>query len=157
MTTLTYPSDDFPGPSTVRLQIPEDWHAVHVPGTALAAAREDRPGTFTPNVVVRMTTRPADSDVAEALAELREYARSKPEGVVSEPFTAELSGVRFLGCDVSWVDGEAGTLVQAHLFGHVPRGELVELVQLTGSVGGAQAQEDYGAVKDVLQSLWIGD
>lgn len=155
MTTLTYPSSEFPGPSTVHLDVPEGWHGVPAPGAALAAAAEDRVDRFTPNVIVRMTSRPATTPLTEPLDELRAYAAQKPKGTVSEPFKTELSGVQFVGCDVSWVDDRAGTVVQAHLFGLVPRGEVAELVQLTGSVGGADATDDYPVVKDVMKSLRI--
>ena len=38
MSTLAYPSPDFPGPPSVALEVGDDWEPVHAPGTTLAPA-----------------------------------------------------------------------------------------------------------------------
>ena len=121
----------------------------------MAARRGTEDGTFVPNVVVRMERRPADFEVTDALTELTAFAAGRPQATTSEPFTTELDGRRFVGCDVSWVDDQVGTVLQAHLFGGVPSGLFVQLVQVTGSVGGAQAREDYATVKAIMKSLTV--
>ena len=156
MTRLAFPSEEFPAQPAITLQIPDDWLPVHSPGAVLAARCGAEQGAFVPNVVVRIERRPAGFEVADALAELRQLAAARREGTISEPFKAELDGRLFVGCDLSWVDDQAGTVLQAHLFGGVPSGPFVQLVQVTGSVGGAQAREDYPTIKAVMKSLTVG-
>lgn len=42
MSTLAYPSRDFPGPPSVAVDVPEGWIPVHAQGTALAAKLPER-------------------------------------------------------------------------------------------------------------------
>jgi len=156
MTKLAFPSEDFPAQPAVTMQIPDDWLPQHSPGSVMAARRGAEEGSFVPNVVVRIERRPADFEVVGALAELRAFAASRPQGTISEPFRAEIDGRQFVGCDVSWVDDKAGTVLQAHLFSGVPSGPFLQLVQVTGSVGGAQAVTDYPAIKAIMKSLTVG-
>jgi len=121
----------------------------------MAARRVAQEGTFVPNVVVRIERRPVDFEVTDALTELKAFAAERPQGTTSEPFKAELDGLRFVGCDLSWVDDQVGTVLQAHLFGGVPSGPFLQLVQVTGSVGGAQAREDYPTIKTIMKSLTV--
>ena len=155
MARLAFPSADFPAQPALTLQIPDDWAPVHAPGAVIAARRAASEGAFAPNVVVRLERRPAGFELGDAIAELRVFAADHPQGTTSEPFTTELDGRVFLGCDVSWVDDQVGTVLQAHLFGGVPSGPYLQLVQVTGSVGGAQAREDYPIIKAILKSLTI--
>src|SRR3954467_12864859 len=104
MTTLTYPSPLFPGPPSVAIDIPEDWEAVNAPRTTLAA-RLPREGAFAPNVVVSIEECPPAYELEASFAQLREMATSRG-GAVSEPFSAELAGHTFVGCDASWPDAD---------------------------------------------------
>ena len=155
MTNLAFPSEEFPAPPAVTLQIPDDWMPVHSPGAVMAARSAAEKGTFVPNVVVRIEPRPADFEVTDALNELKEYAAQHPRGTTSEPFKVELDGTLFVGCDLSWVDDQVGTVLQAHLFGGVPSGSFLQLVQVTGSVGGPRAREEYPIIKTIMRSLTV--
>jgi hypothetical protein len=155
MTHLAFPSEYFPAQPAITLQIPEDWEPVHATDAVMAARRAADDGTFIPNVVVRVERRPAGFATSDALAELKAFVAERPHGTTSEPFTTELDGQPFLGCDLSWVDDQVGTVLQAHLFGGVPSGPFFQLVQVTGSVGGAGTQEDYPAVKAIMNSLTV--
>ena len=155
MTDLAFPSEEFPAQPAITLHIPDDWTPVHSPGAVMAARRAAENGTFAPNVVVRIERRPADFEITDALTELKQFADERPEGTISEPFKAELDGQTFVGCDLSWVDDQVGTVLQAHLFGGVPSGPYLQLVQVTGSVGGVKAREDYPTVKTIMKSLMV--
>lgn len=157
MKNLAFPSEEFPAQPAITMQIPDGWEPVHAPGAVMAARRAGEEGTFAPNVVVRMERRPSDFEVADALTELKKLAAGRPAGTTSAPFKAELDGQLFVGCDLSWVDDVAGTVLQAHLFGGVPSGPFLQLVQVTGSVGGAQAREDYPTMKTIMKSLTVAE
>lgn len=156
MTKLAFPSEEFPAWPAIALQVPDGWLPVHRQGAVVAARRARDTGTFVPNVVVRIEIRPADFELADALAELRQYAAQRPHGAISEPVETQVDGRQLVGCDLSWVDEQAGTVLQGHLFAAVAAGRFTQLVQVTGSVGGAQAQADYPAVKAIMESLTIG-
>ena len=155
MTNLAFPSEEFTAQPAITLQIPEDWESVHAPGAVIAARRAADDGSFVPNVVVRIERRPADFEITDALAELRAFAAERPQGTTSEPFNAELDGHAFVGCDLSWVDDRVGTVLQAHLLGGIPSGPFVQLVQVTGSVGGARASADHPTVRTIMKSLTV--
>ena len=155
MTNLAFPSEEFPAQPAITLRVPEDWKPVHAPGAVMAARRAGEDGAFVPNVVVRIERRPVDFEISEALAELRQFVAQRPKGTSSEPFKAELDGRLFVGCDLSWVDDVVGTVLQAHLFGGVPSGLFLQLIQVTGSVAGAQAAEDYPIVKTIMKILRV--
>jgi hypothetical protein len=155
MTTLTYPSAQFPGPPSISVDIPEGWAAVRVPGTLLAARRSDTGGTFAPNVVVRGFTRSGDFTIGRALAELRSYVEDRADGQMDAPFALEIEKIPFVGVNVSWTDERVGDVVQAHLFAGARRGQVVDLIQVTGSVGGEQAGSEYVSLQRLMQTVRV--
>lgn len=155
MTHLAFPSEEFPAQPAVTLQIPQDWEPVHAAGAVMAARSAVVEGTFVPNVVVRIERRPVGFDIADAVSELRKYAAQRPSGTMSEPYSTQIGGRVFVGCDLAWVDDQVGTVLQAHVFCGVPSGLFLQLVQVTGSVGGAQAREDYPTVKTIIAGLTV--
>jgi hypothetical protein len=161
MTKLAFPSKEFPGQPEISLQIPHDWEPIHPAGAVMGARQtSDEGGAFVPNVVVRVDPRPADFELADALTGLRRFVAERPEGTSSEPVKVELNGRMLLGCDLAWVDDRIGTVLQAHLFESLliegpASGPFVQLVQITGSVGGARAQQDYPTIKAIMHSLTV--
>src|SRR4051794_30599870 len=156
MTTLHYPSDRFPGAPSAALEVPDGWEPVQVPGTALAARVADRgQQEFLANVVLRFERRGGDYTLADAMTEVEQYAQAKPKGEAGDPFSAAFGGHEYAGRNVSWVDPAAGTVVQAHLFTLLPAGDLQDLVQITGSVGGTSATEDYPVIQQVIQQVTV--
>jgi hypothetical protein len=155
MTTLTYPSAQFPGPPSVSVDVPEGWAPVRVPGTLLAARRADTAGRFAPNLVVRGFTRSGDFTIGRALGELRSYVEDRAQGQMDPPFALELDGVPFVGVNVSWTDERVGDVVQAHLFAGARRGQVVDLIQVTGSVGGEQVGAEYDTLQQLMQTVRV--
>lgn len=155
MPQLSYPSETFPGPPGVSLDIPEAWAPVRVGGTLMACRKIESDHGFAPNVVIRGFQRTADFTIRAALAELRAFVDGRTEGRVDEPFDLELDGVPFLGVNVSWQDEEIGTVVQIHLFAGSRRGRVVDIIQATGSVGGSDMESSYREVQKILQSVRV--
>jgi hypothetical protein len=156
MSTLTYPSDRFPAPPSVALDVPDDWEPVSVPGVALAARQSGEHEQFTANVIVRLGTRPAMDQPADALMELAGSMQGRADATVGEPETVEVGGVPFVRCEVSWTDGRGVAIRQMHLFTGLPREDGVQdFVHLTGSVGGPDADSDAAVVQKVLDSVRV--
>ena len=84
MTTLSYPSERFPAPPSVSLDIPESWEPLSVPSVVLAARQREQNADFTPNVIVRMGTRPGLDQPADALMELAGSMQGREDAVVGE-------------------------------------------------------------------------
>ncbi|MEW1952192.1 hypothetical protein [Terrabacter sp. NPDC080008] len=154
MTTLAYPSADFPGQPAVSLDVPQGWEPVHAPGATMAA-RLPREGSFAPNVVVTVEQCGPVYRVEDSLEQVAVLAATRG-GSVSEPYAAELAGARFVGCDATWPDGDVDTVLQANLFHHVASGETSgHVVQLTGAVGGSDAEADYELIRQVLTTVRV--
>lgn len=156
MSTLVYPSPDFPGLPSVTFDVPDGWEPVHVPGTTMAA-KQPRPGAFAPNVVVSIEQCGPDFTVDASLSQIGDMAQSRG-GEVSDPYAAQLAGVEYVGCDATWPDPDVDTILQANLFTIVrPErdGAASFVVQLTGAVGGATAEEDYDPIRSVISSVRV--
>lgn len=155
MPQLTYPSETFPGPPSVTIDVPDTWAPVRVGGTLVSCRRIASDHGFAPNVVIRGFQRSSDFTMRNALAELRGFVADQQAGNVDEPFELELGEVPFLGVNVSWTDPEIGTVVQIHLFAGSRRGRILDLVQATGSVGGDDAQSSYAEVQQILRTVRV--
>lgn len=155
MALLKYPSEQFPGPPTISVDIPEEWSPVRVPGTLLAARRRVASEKFAPNIVVRGFTRSGEFTIGRALQELRAFVDGMSEGEMDAPFEVELDQVPFVGVNVSWTDDKVGDVVQAHLFAGARRGQVVDLIQVTGSVGGPDVGTEYERVQAVMQTVRV--
>ena len=156
MSTLAYPSADFPGQPSVSLEVPEGWEPAHAPGTTMAA-RLPREGDFAPNVVISIEQCGPAFRVEDSLEQIRTMATSRG-GAVSEPYAAELGDAHFVGCDATWPDPDVETVLQANLFHVVSSGRpgtAAHLVQLTGGVGGPGAETDYELIRQVLTTVRV--
>ena len=156
MTTLSFPSDRFPAPPSVALDVPDTWEPVSVPAVVLAARQREVNADFTPNVIVRVGTRPEHDSVADALMELRGTVEARPQAAVSQPRPVTIGGLEFQRVDVSWVDPQFGTIHQLHAFAGLPREDtLQDFVHITGSAGGAGGEADLAVVEQVVQSARV--
>jgi hypothetical protein len=90
MSTLSFPSDRFPAPPAVSIDVPDTWEPVSAPAVALAAKQTEVNADFTPNVIVRLGTRPEDDQPADALMELRGSVDSRPQAEVGEVHTVQI-------------------------------------------------------------------
>lgn len=158
MPSLKYPSEQFPGPLSVTLEVPETWQPVPVPGVALAVRQSPENEDFTPNVVVRQGTRPGMDQVQDAMGELQATLEGRPGAVVSDPVPVELGGLSMTRVEVGFVDPHELRIEQIHVFGGRQRPDgLQDFVQVTGSVGGAGVTSDREVVEKVIASLQVGD
>jgi hypothetical protein len=155
MTTLSYPSDRFPAPPSVSLDVPDDWDPVSVPAVALAA-KQGGEHVFTANVIVRIGTRPGLDQPTDALMELAGAVEGRLDAKIGEMQHVELGGLPFVRIDVSWTDPRGIAIRQHHLFTGMPREDgLQDFVHLTGSVGGPEADSDEAVVLKVLESVTV--
>jgi hypothetical protein len=156
MSTLTFPSDRFPAPPSVSLDVPDDWEPVSVPAVVLAARETGEHPEFTPNVIVRVGTRPGLDQPADALMELAGSLEGRQDAVIGRPEPVDIAGTAFHRCEVSWTDPRGIAIRQVHLFAGLPREDgLQDFVHLTGSVGGRAAETDEAGVHKILESVRV--
>ncbi|WP_106817641.1 hypothetical protein [Janibacter massiliensis] len=155
MTRVGYPSDLFPGPLGASLDLPDGWAPVPVASAAMACRKLDSAHSFAPNIIVRTSSRGIDHSLRTAIAELAAFVDTQPQGVVDPTFDVELGGQAWVGVTVSWADPEFGRIVQTHLFVAESRGGRVDLLQVTGSVGGSAAREEYAEIKAVMSTVEV--
>ncbi|MET4224129.1 LpqN/LpqT family lipoprotein [Oerskovia enterophila] len=154
-TVLSYPSADFPAPVRVSIDCPEDWAPLPEVALPLALAKVVAPGEFRPNVIVvvsrtrkQFTLENAVSEVVTKLTGLAGYAELGRE-------EREIAGHPGFRIEGAFTDAEGGTLVQAVRTTIVDRGPVVDLVQVTGSCSGAQAEQLLVEIRAIQESLRI--
>ena len=79
MSTILYPSEDFPAPVGVSLDCPEGWHPFPEAAQDLAVLKDVPDGQFRPNVIVSVRRMPKGTALQSAVAELRQRAAVLPE------------------------------------------------------------------------------
>lgn len=154
MTTVSYPSERYPAPPTVSIDIPDTWDTTSLPGVAIAASAVPPREDFTPNVIVRVGTRPVHDQPADVLMEVVGAMQDKADSVVGAAEQVEIDGVQWTRVAVQWTDPQGLRIHQTHQSAGLPRDEQVQdFIHLTGSTGGAGAETDTPAVNEVLQSV----
>lgn len=155
-TTVEYPSEIVPRPPRLTMDLPEDWQQVWAPETLIAVRKaDDGSGRFLPNVAVTHRVVPAPYDGDRAYADLQAFVAGKDEGEVRPLRTKTIDGQEWVGTDVAFVEPEAGTVAQIHLFLLRQRGEVVDLLQVVGSFGAAELEQDQAVIGQALESVRV--
>lgn len=155
-TTVEYPSEIVPRPPRLTMDLPQDWQQVWAPETLIAVRHvDDGTGRFLPNVAVTHRVVPAPFDADRAYADLEAFVGGKAEGEVRPLRTRTIDDQEWVGTDVAFVEPEVGTVAQIHLFLLRPRGEVVDLLQVVGSFGTAELDQDRAVVTRALESVRV--
>lgn len=141
MTTISFPSQTFPDYPGVSVDVPAGWSPLGVSGMLLAVARDSAEGEFRPNVVVSVSRFGAGYRLATAADAVAAKFASLEEAHEVGRDTTQINGVEWCHIESTFLDPRAGTLVQAAQVAIVDHGNVVDLVQVTGSVTGTQAHE----------------
>lgn len=154
MSQISSNSEQFPPPPVVTLDLPEGWVGVPMPD-AILSCRGPLVDGRAPIIAIRYATRPAGFGLGDALREVENAARKRPDGEVEEPFRAPVGDLELVGVNASWTDPAIGDVVQVHMFAGSRSNGLLRLLHITGTVGGESIEEDYEAVQGVLETLRI--
>lgn len=156
MTRIAYPSDVVPGPPDIALEMPDGWTQVWVPDTLIAIRQDAADGDhFLANVVVRFYQRLAPFGPDEIRAELSQYVNQRRDGELGPVKSQTVNGRELVGADLSFVDDAAGTVGQVHWFTAQQRNDVMDVVQVTGSFGGARTEQDYAIIDRIVDSIRI--
>jgi hypothetical protein len=147
---VSFPSTTFPAYPALSLSVPDDWEPLHLAGVPLAVGGPLKPGEFRPNVVTAITRFSAGYELTTAINAVSEkFAGLEQAHEIGRDQTT-INGREWFHIESSFIDPRAGTLVQAVHLTLVANGPVVDLVQVTGSVTGAQAHD---GVLDTIRAI----
>lgn len=155
MTTVRYPSEQFPAQPTLSLDLPAKWTPLEGAGIPLAATREVKAGEFRPNVVVLITRFAAQYTLTAAIAEVTAKLEASPGYEELGRADMDVSGYPGFRVEGAFSDARVGSLMQGVRIAWIDRGPVVDLVQITVSATGSQAEEIWGELRQIQDSLRI--
>lgn len=151
--TVAFPSPHFPAFPGVSLQVPDGWQPIIVPGVMIAVALPPVEGTFRQNLVVAISRFAAGYELQTAIdAVTTKFASLEGSEEIGRDLTT-LNGHEWFHIESTFLDPRAGTLVQAAQLAIVEQGGFVDLIQITGTVSAAQAQEFLPQLRDIQRSV----
>lgn len=147
--TYSYPSELFPVFPQVSLDVPDGWEPLVVPATVLAAGRVTEPGVFRPNVIVAISRFTEGYLLQTAIDAVVQKFAGLEGAVEIGRDVSTINGREWAHIESSFIDPRVGTLVQAAHLAIVAHGQVVDLIQVTGTVTGAQSQE--GLIEEIRE------
>jgi hypothetical protein len=155
MAAISFPSELFPGYPEISMDCPTGWQPMPDGRVTLAVIKDVPPGQFRPNVVVAcsrlhpgQTLEQAIDEVSKTMSELDEYAEIGREQRLISGFP----GFRLEG---SFSDPSVGILVQAVRLAAIHQGPVTDLLQVTGTCSGAQAEQMWGQIRQIQDSITV--
>ncbi len=154
MTTLRYPSDAFPAPSSVLLDVPNDWLPIAGTSALIAVGAPPPEGSYRPNVIVTWSRTAPGFDIDQALNDLVERYRTverDPEVIGTGEASVDGRSARL--CEASFVHELAGTLVQSNLLLAVEYANYADLLVSCGTCAANQIEDSFASVRAAVRSL----
>lgn len=152
--SISYPSADFPGPSRVTVQVPDDWETLTVPGVQLAVAQPRVEGRFRANVVVTVQRFGAEFTLGAAQAGLEQRKAALPELEELGTGEIEVEGRTWIASEYGYTQPGRSTVVQAARYAVVPRGDVAtDVIEIVGSCGAESAEEEIELVRSIQDSV----
>ncbi|MFC4628987.1 LpqN/LpqT family lipoprotein [Promicromonospora alba] len=153
MSTVTYPSETFPGFPEVTMDCPEGWVPLSVPEAQMAIIQNRPEGEFRPNVLVVIQRMPPtqtfDEVIQDALAKFEATPDYKEVGRVK----TTVSGLPAIRVEGAWTSEKTGTMAQALRLAIVEHDGVRDVVEVTGTCAGAQAKEIWTTVRAIQDSV----
>jgi hypothetical protein len=157
MSTVTYPSDTFPGFPEVVMDCPEGWVPRAVPEAQIAIIQERPEGEFRPNVLVviqRMRPEQSFEEVVQrALAKFEATPGYQEVGRIQ----TTISGRPAVRVEGAWTSETTGTMAQALRMAVVEHDGVRDFVEITGTCAGVQAKEVWSTVRAVQDSVELAE
>ncbi|WP_313664092.1 LpqN/LpqT family lipoprotein [Cellulosimicrobium cellulans] len=155
MAELRYPSDDFPAPVGVRLDVPDRWVPLPHVALPLALGREVEEGEFNPNVIVVVSRIRAEQTLDDAHAEVLRKLKPLPRLRQLDGGDVDVDGLPGRWVEASFKGGGGAVLVQSVRTVVVPRGPVADLVQTTGTCTLLQHPWAAAEIRAVQESLRV--
>ena len=154
--SIEYPSADFPAPPRVRVEVPEDWEPLTVPGVQLAVAQPRVDGRFRANVVVTVQRFGPEFTLEAARAGLEQRKASLPELEELGTGEIEIEGRTWIASEYGYTQPGRPTVVQAARYAVIDRGGVAaDVLEIVGSCGAESADEEIETVRAIQDSLQL--
>lgn len=153
MTTLSFPSNDFPQFPSVAIDVPDGWEPLAVANTVLAVGAPHEGNAFRPNICVSIDRHPGThtiDDAAAAAAAALEAAEGYVE--IGREFRDVLSAAGFR-IEGSFLMEGAGTLFQASHVAVIQHEGVYDLVHAVATCSASQAEQHVPLFRKALDSL----
>lgn len=152
--SIEYPSADFPGPPRVRVDVPEDWETLTVPGVQLAVAQPRVEGRFRANIVVTLQRFGPEFGLDAARSGLEQRKASLPELEELGTGEIEIEGRTWIASEYGYTQPGRPTVVQAARYAVLDRGGVAtDVLEIVGSCGAEGADEEIETVRAIQDSL----
>ena len=150
--TVSFPSDAAPAFPGITLTLPDDWKPLTVSGAVLAAGKTVEQGEFRPNVVVAISRFGGEYALQTAIEAVVRRVESI-EGVAElGRDELEVLGRPGFRIEFSYPDPRVGVLIQGVRIVVVEHAGGADLVQITATATGSQAQEQWGEIREIQAS-----
>jgi hypothetical protein len=157
MSTVTYPSETFPGFPAIVMDCPEGWAPHPVPQAQLAIIQERPQGQFRPNVVVVVQRMAPHQTVEAVIADAVTKFQSTPGYEEVGRMDTTFNGVPAVRIEGAWTTEQTGTIAQALRIAVVEHDGVRDLVEVTGTCAGPQAAEIWPQVREIQDSVKLAD
>lgn len=155
MTTLSFPSDEFPAYPALSIELADGWSALTGLGVPLAAAVTDPGDGFRHNLVVSVTRHGAGVTVEAAAARFITALESAPDYAEFGRAPIEVGGFPGLRIEGAFRAPDAGTVAQLIRVVVVDRGVVTDVVECTATIGGAKTEELIESVRAMQDTLLV--
>jgi hypothetical protein len=157
MSTVTYPSETFPGFPEVVMDCPEGWVPRSVPEAQIAIIQERPEGEFRPNVLVVIQRMRSDQTFDEAVQRALAKFEATPGYQEVGRVKTTVSGLPAIRIEGAWTSETTGTMAQALRMALVEHDGVRDVVEITGTCAGAQAKEVWSTVRAIQDSVELAD
>lgn len=155
MSSVVYPSVDFPGQPKVSLALPERWLPRAVLNTFAAWVLPNDDGSYASNVVLDIRRFPGGRTLDETSTALDAVIADLDQSELATNLVVEINGRQWAVREFAFVHPEVGTLLQLIAATNVRNGNFTDTVQLTASVAPAHQDRDSDVVRGIFKSAEV--
>lgn len=153
MSTVSYPSEDFPAFPHVAMDCPEGWSAQAVPPAQMAITQERPAGEFRPNVIVVMQRLQPQQTFEEVVQQAVDKLAASPGYEEVGRARTTLAGLPAARVEGAWTTEQTGTIAQALRIAVVEHDGVRDVVEITGTCAGQQATEVWPTIRAIQDSF----
>jgi hypothetical protein len=151
---IAYPSEDFPPPVGFRLEVPDDWEPLALPGVQMAAAAPRREGRFRSNVVITVQRCPAATPLGSVRESLEARKATLPQLEEIDTGELEIDGIPWLASEYGYTHPGGRTVVQAARYTLVPRSaHVADVLEVVASCGAEDADDEIAVLRRIQDSV----
>lgn len=155
-TSLSFPSDAFPGYPTLSVEAPENWVALGAVGLPLALARDLEGQTFRPNVLVSISRLGADHSFEKQVSVVNARVKKLPRFKELNRETIEADDRWELLVEGRFAGAKGELLKQNVRIVVLKRAYVYDVVEITGTVSLIARDNGEEEMNAIVRSIEVG-